>query len=159
MKTLALTTLLTVAVGAYTPARAQGPYDRHADAHKDIQTALAEAQTDGKLVLLDFGANWCLDCIVLSHLYDDQTVRPFLDDNFHLVSIDVGNWDRNLDVSQRYGSPIDGGIPALVILTGSGEVVASTKNGALADARTATAREVLGYLKGWVALKPTHAAH
>ncbi len=159
MKTLALTTLLTIATGAYAPVRAQGPYDNHADAHKDIQAALAQAQADGKLVLLDFGANWCLDCIVLSHLYEDQTVRPFLDDNFHVVNIDVGNWDRNLDVSQRYGSPIDGGIPALVILAGSGEVVASTKNGALADARTATAREVLDYLKRWVALKPTHASH
>src|SRR6058998_3849346 len=159
MKTLALTTLLTLAIGAYTPARAQGPYDRHADAHKDIQTALTEAQADGKLVLLDFGANWRLDCIVLSHLFEDQSVRPFLDDNFHVVSVDVGNWDRNLDVSQRYGSPIDGGgIPALVILAGSGEVVASTKNGAMADARTATAREVLDYLKGWAALKPSHAA-
>ena len=159
MKTLALTTLLTLTIGAYTPARAQGPYDNRADAHKDIQTALAQAQADGKLVLLDFGANWCLDCIVLSHLYEDQTVRPFLDDNFHLVTIDVGNWDRNLDLSQRYGSPIEGGIPALVILAGSGEVVATTKNGALADARTATAREVLDYLKRWAALKPTHAAH
>jgi protein disulfide-isomerase len=158
MKTLALTTLLTLTVGAYSPALAQGPYDRRADAHKDIQTALTQAQADGKLVLLDFGANWCLDCIVLSHLYEDQTVRPFLDDNFHVVTIDVGNWDRNLDLSQRYGSPIEGGIPALVILAGSGEVVATTKNGALADARTATALEVLDYLKRWAALKPTHAA-
>jgi thioredoxin len=159
MKALALATLLTLAIGPYTPARAQGPYDNRADAHKDIQEALAQAQADGKLVLLDFGANWCLDCIVLSHLYEDQTVRPFLDANFHLVNVDVGNWDKNLDVSQRYGSPIDGGIPALVILAGSGEVVASTKNGALADARTATAHEVLDYLKRWVALKPTHASH
>jgi len=158
MKSLALTTLLTLALGAYTPARAQGPYDQHADAHKDILTALTEARADGKLVLLDFGANWCLDCIVLSHLFEDKTVHPFLDDNFHVVSIDVGNLDRNLDVSQQYGSPIDNGIPAVVILTGSGDVIASTKSGALADARTATAREVLDYLKGWVAQKPTHAA-
>src|SRR2546428_330591 len=147
MKRLALTTLLTLAIGAYTPARSQGPYDRRADAHKDIQAALTEAQADGKLVLLDFGANWCLDCIVLSHLYEDETVHPFLDANFHVVNIDVGNWDKNLDVSQRYGSPIDGGIPALVILAGSGEMVASTKNGALAAARTANARAELGYLK------------
>src|SRR5881396_3486773 len=158
MKTFALSTLLTLAMGAYTPARAQGPYDKRADARQGIQTALTEARADGKLVLLDFGANWCLDCIVLSHLFEDQSVRPFLDDNFHVVSVDVGNWDKNLDVSQRYGSPIDGGIPALVILAGSGEVVASTKNGALADARTATAREVLDYLKSWAALKPSHAA-
>jgi len=158
MKTVALATLMTLTLGANTPAQAQGPYDKRADAHKDIETALLQARADDKLVLLDFGANWRLDCIVLSHLFEDQSVRPFLDDNFHVVSVDVGNWDRNLDVSQRYGSPIDGGIPALVILAGSGEVVASTKNGALADARTATAREVLDYLKGWAALKPSHAA-
>ena len=158
MKALALTTLLTLAIGASTPARAQGPYDKRADAHKDIQTALTEAQADGKLVLLDFGANWCLDCLVLSHLFEDQTVHPFLDGNFHVVSIDVGNWDRNLDVSQTFGDPIENGIPAVVILAGSGDVIASTKNGALADARTATARDVLAYLKTWVAQKPTHAA-
>jgi len=109
-------------------------------------------------VLLDFGANWCLDCIILSHLFEDKTVRSYLQDNFHVVQIDVGNWDRNLDVSRKYGSPIDNGIPAVVILAASGDVIASTKNGALADARTATAGEVLGYLKGWVARKPMHAA-
>src|SRR5439155_11697976 len=158
MKTHALAAILTLAVAGYTPGRAQGPYDKHADAHKDIETALLEARADHKLVLLDFGANWCLDCIVLFHLFEDKTVRPFLDDNFHVVRIDVGNWDRNLDVSQTYGSPIDNGIPAVVILGGSGDVIASTKDGALADSRTATARDVLDYLKGWVAQKPTHAA-
>ncbi len=157
MKILALTTVLTLALAGYTPGRAQGPYDKHADARKEIQTALVQARADDKLVLLDFGANWCLDCIVLSHLFEDKTVRPFPGDNFHVVSIDVGNWDRNLDVSQQYGSPIENGIPAIVILAGSGDVIASTKNGALADARTATAREVLDYLKSWVARKPTHA--
>ena len=157
MKTLTLTTVLTLALAGYTPGRAQGPYDKHADARKEIQTALVQARADDKLVLLDFGANWCLDCIVLSHLFEDKTVRPFLGDNFHVVSIDVGNWDRNLDVSQQYGSPIENGIPAIVILAGSGDVIASMKNGALADARTATPREVLDYLKSWVARKPTHA--
>src|SRR5438093_13034920 len=147
MKTLALTALLTLAIGAYTPLRAQGPYDKHADAHKEIQTALVQARADDKLVLLDFGANWCLDCIVLSHLFEDKTVRPFLGDNFHVVSIDVGNWDRNLDVSQQYGSPIENGIPAIVILAGPGEGIASTKNGALAEAGTATPREGPGYPK------------
>src|SRR6266513_464976 len=158
MKTLVLTTVLTLAIAGYTPGRAQGPYDERANAHKDIDTALLAARADDKLVLLDFGANWCLDCIILSHLFEDKTVRPFLDDNFHVVPIDVGNWNRNLDLSRQYGRPIDNGIPALVILTGSGDVIASTKNGALADARTATARQVLGYLQGWVARKTTHAA-
>jgi protein disulfide-isomerase len=137
-----------------TPARAQGPYDQAADARKDIATALSQAGADHKLVLLDFGANWCLDCVVLSKLFEDETVQPFLRDHFHMVSIDVGQWDRNLDVSRQYGSPIDSGIPAVVVLAPDGRIIASTKNGALADARTATAKEILGYLKGWVAQNP-----
>jgi thioredoxin 1 len=135
-------------------ARAQGPYNSAADARKDIEAVLSQARADKKLVLLDFGANWCLDCVVLSRLFEDETVRPFLRDNFHVVSIDVGQWDRNLDVSRRYGSPIDSGIPAVVVLAPDGRIIASTKNGALADARTATAKEILDYLKNWVAQKP-----
>jgi len=126
MKTVALATVLTLVIGAYAPAPAQGPYDKQADAHKDIETALRQAGADDRLVLLDFGANWCLDCIVLSRLFEDKTVRSFLQDNFHVVQVDVGNWDRNLDVSRKYGSPIDNGIPAVVILAGSGDVIAST---------------------------------
>src|SRR5947208_15961394 len=57
MKTLALSALLTLAIGADTPLRAQGPYDKRADAHKDIQTALDKAQTDGKLVPPHFRRN------------------------------------------------------------------------------------------------------
>src|SRR5436853_602705 len=137
----------------------EGPHAKQAEAHKDVETALRQAGDDDRLGLLEFGANRCLDCIILSHLFEDKTVRSYLQDNFHVVQIDVGNWDRNLDVSRKYGSPIDNGIPAVVILAASGDVIASTKNGALADARTATAREVLDYLKRWAALKPTHASH
>src|SRR5262245_44674870 len=40
----------------------QMPYNESADPHKDIADAFAKAKQDGKYVLLDFGANWCLDC-------------------------------------------------------------------------------------------------
>jgi thioredoxin len=146
--------LCALVLAANTPVLAQGPYNPAADVRKNIESALSQARADKKLVLLDFGANWCLDCVVLSKLFEDETVHPFLRDNFHVVSIDVGQWDRNLDVSRQYGSPIDSGIPAVVVLAPDGRIIASTKNGALADARTATAKEILGYLKGWVAQKP-----
>jgi thiol-disulfide isomerase/thioredoxin len=106
------------------------------------------------LVLLDFGANWCADCLVLATLFEDPSVKPYLDENFYVVHIDVGYWDKNLDTSQLYGNPIEKGIPAVVILDGDGNTLATTKDGALVNARTATASEILGYLKGWVAKKP-----
>lgn len=34
------------------------PYDERANAAQDIQAALDESRASGKLVLLEFGANW-----------------------------------------------------------------------------------------------------
>lgn len=130
------------------------PYNEKAIPADDIDAALRLAKGDGKLVLLDFGANWCPDCLVLATLFEDPSVKPYLDENFYVVHIDVGYWDKNLETSQRYGNPIEKGIPAVVILDGNGNILATTKDGALANARTATASEILGYLKGWVAKKP-----
>lgn len=126
------------------------PYDEQADPKADIAAALERAQADSKLVLLDFGANWCPDCIVLAALFEDPSVKPYLDEHYHVVHIDVGYWDKNLDVSEQYGKPIDKGIPAVVVLTPDGEMVATTKAGELANARTATAQDILAYLHQWV---------
>ncbi len=130
------------------------PYDEHAVAQEDIANALAKAGKDGKLVLLDFGSNSCADCLVLSALLEEPAVKPFLEENFHLVKINVGNRDKNLDLSKQYGDPIKKGIPAMVVLAPNGEILASTKDGALAKAGTATAQDILALLKSWVALKP-----
>lgn len=139
------------AAPANSAASPGGPYDEQANPKTDIAAALKLAQSEDKLVLLDFGADWCPDCLVLDDLYKDQQVAPYLADHFEVVRIDVGNWDHNLDVSKQYGSPIDNGIPAVVILNAQGDIVASTGDGSLANARTAKAKEILDLLQKWVA--------
>ena len=129
---------------------AETPYDSTANAREDIAAALRAARADHKLVLLDFGANWCLDCLVLDRLFQDSTVAPYLRANFDVVRVDVGRFDRNLDVSKSYGSPIEGGVPAVVVLSPAGDVVATTKDGSLESARSATAPQILQVLRSWV---------
>jgi thiol:disulfide interchange protein len=130
-----------------------GPFDESADAHKDIHRALAQAKSDAKLVLLDFGANWCPDCVALSRLFDHQLVKPFLEANFLLLKINVGRKDRNQDLCRQYDAPVTKGIPAIVVLDATGQVLAATHNGELANARTATGSDILAHLKRWQALK------
>jgi thiol:disulfide interchange protein len=144
----------TLEESSATTIPVSGPYNEKAIPQDDIDAALTAAKNDGKLVLLDFGANWCADCLVLSTLFEDPSVQPYLQENFHVVQIDVGYWDKNPDTVQKYGFPIEKGIPAIVVLTADGKTIATTKDGALANARTATAAEILGYLKMWVAKKP-----
>jgi thioredoxin 1 len=138
-------------VAEQSDAAAEGPYDSTANPHHDIAAALQESQADHKLVLLDFGANWCLDCQILERLFQDSTVAAFLHDNFRVVRVDVGKFDRNVDITKTYGDPIAGGVPAVVVLTPAGAVVATTKDGSLENARTATAGQILRDLQAWAA--------
>ncbi len=134
-------------------ARAQFPYDNRRLPKLDIAVTVDSAQADHKLVLIDFGANWCGPCRLLAKELDDSTVHPYLVAHFHLVRVDVGNFDRNLDVDAQYGHPIDGGIPAIVVLGADGSWVTSTKDGMFWRNNDGTPHHVLSYLQNWVAMQ------
>ena len=146
-----LASLLAIVLLAPALWAGQGDYDPKRKPRVDIAAALNQARQDKKLVLLDFGADWCLDCVVLSSLFRDRTVAPYLAQHFHVVKIDIGEWNRNLDVSKEYGDPIKKGVPAVVVLSPLGSTVASTGNGALSTARNARAGDVMKLLQSWVA--------
>jgi thioredoxin 1 len=141
------------AAGVARGSVAQMIYDPRADPTVAIDQALKQAKADHKRVLLDFGADWCPDCQVLAQLFDDPKVKPFLDAHYHVVRIDVGRWDNNLDVANRYGNPIEKGIPAVVILDADANTITSTAGGELANARTATANDILIYIQQWAGSK------
>ncbi len=134
---------------AATPKASGVLYDPDADARAEIVAALAAAKADGKRVLLDFGADWCPDCHVLAAYLDGPAGRKLVDTSFHVVSIDVGYWDHNLDVSAAAGDPITKGIPAVVVVEADGTIVGSTADGSLANARTMTEKDVLAKLAAW----------
>lgn len=125
------------------------PYDETANAQSDIDAALALAKTDQKYVMLDFGGNWCPDCIVLAKFYETEPLKAFMGKNFHLVSVDVGTFNKNLDISGRYGNPIQGGVPAVVVLDPAGKMIGSTANGALESARSMNVQQVMAILGQW----------
>lgn len=127
-----VTTVAGLVLSATCASRSRALYQDFppSDPQKDIAAALAGAERDGKLVLLDFGADWCVDCNVLERLFRDPSVAPFLAAHFHLVRIDLGKYPngpeqaRNVDVAANYGiDPIKTGIPALVPLDPRGLVV------------------------------------
>jgi thioredoxin 1 len=98
------------------------PYDEQADAHADLQRALVRARQLDKNVLVVFGANWCPECRLLDQeiARDKTAIRR---DDFVMVKVDVGNFDRNTDLARAYGNVIRKGIPAAVILTADNQVV------------------------------------
>lgn len=124
--------LLATVAGAATPAL---PYDEQADAHAAVQRALAQAQAAHVPVLLILGANWCGDCRALDQAMHSEANAKLLAAKFKVVKVDVGNFDRNLDIAAAYGNPIKKGIPAAVVLSPDNQVLYATRGGELANAR------------------------
>ena len=127
---LLLTALLTAAAMA-----ASMPYDPAADAKQDVRNALLAAKTAGVPVLIVMGANWCEDCRALDAALNSGKNAELIPRHFKLVKVDVGNFDRNLDLSASYGNPIKKGIPAAVVLSPDNQVLYATRGGELSNAR------------------------
>jgi thioredoxin 1 len=130
-KRLFLTSLLIAASAVAVPL----PYDESANAKVEIQQALAAAKSHQGKVLVIFGANWCEDCRALDHALKTDRNAKLIATEFSVVKVDVGRFDRNLDVASAYGNPIRKGIPAAVVLSADNQVLYATRAGELADAR------------------------
>ena len=121
------------------PSRAKG----------DIAAALKKAAATHRRVLLDFGGNWCPDCQVLNIYFNDARNKPILDANFVLVDVNIGRMDENLNLAKRYGVPLDKGVPALAVLSESGELLYSQKNGEFEAMRRMESASVTEFLVHW----------
>ncbi len=132
-KLLAL--IATLFAVQFAMAADKPPYDESADAKVDVTQALSSAQQEGKQVLLVFGANWCKDCLELNKALHGKS-QGLIDGKFVVVKIDVGQFNKNLDLAETYGNPIKKGIPAAVVLNTDNKILYSTKAGELANARS-----------------------
>ena len=123
-------------LGAAPAARAAGAYDPQADAPRDIQQALADAARAKVPVLIVFGADWCPDCRVLDLALHTGASAPLVARDFRVVKVDVGRFDHNVALAERYGVPLKKGIPAVAVVSPEGRVLYATRGGELADARS-----------------------
>ena len=130
-------------------AASQPVYDEHADARQDIAAAIARASKTGRNVVLIFGANWCPDC----HSLDAQMHKPelagLISRDFVVVDIDVGRFDKNLDVGEKYGVPIRKGIPAIAVLDPRGKLLYAQSQGQFANARAMPYRDFAAFFEKW----------
>jgi len=123
------------------------PYDETADAKADVKQALNAANKSQMPVLVIFGATWCQDCRALDQALSTGRNAELVKREFKVVKVDVGNFDKNLDVAQAYGNPIKKGIPAAVVLSPDNKVLYATRLGELADARNMSETGIYDFFK------------
>ena len=124
-------------------------------AKTEIRDALARAKAQHKHVILDFGGNWCGDCQVLDIYFHDPANKALLEQNFELVDINIGRFDANQDIADRYGIPLQRGVPALVVLSSDGKVLLAQTHGEFESMRHLQSSDLTKFLNDW---KPSRSA-
>ncbi|MCB2114027.1 MAG: thioredoxin family protein [Parvularculaceae bacterium] len=131
--------LMRTAMDAAIAADEPRPFDKHADAMRDVDDALAAAKESGKRPLLVLGANWCHDSRGLAKKFQTERLSRIIEGGYELVWVDVGRKDRNLDVARRFGVERIIGTPTILILSADGSILnADSVN----DWRTADSRSI-----------------
>jgi thiol-disulfide isomerase/thioredoxin len=136
---------------AQVPVRIQAPYNEAANADADVAAAFARAKISGKRVLIDLGGNWCPDCIVLANVMELPELKPWLQAHYEIVAVDVGRFDRNLQVPARFGiTQRLKGVPTVLVATPDGRLVNDGDPFTLANAATMSPQAIADWLAQWV---------
>lgn len=123
------------------------PYDETANAKAAFRTAMARATKAHKRLLVDLGGNWCGDCIALANFMRLPAIKAFVDAHYEVVTIDVGRFDRNLDIPAKFGfTERLKGVPMVLVVTPKGKLVNRDDVFATSDARHMTPQALADYL-------------
>ena len=145
----ALLVSIPIAAVAATQAVSQSIFNEKADAHQQIAAAIGEASKTGRNVILDFGANWCGDCHFLEEQMQKPELAALIAKSFVLVNVDVGLFDKNLDLAQKYRIPLKKGIPALAVLDARGNLLYAQDQGQFEDARHMSYEAIKAFFEQW----------
>jgi thiol:disulfide interchange protein len=122
-------------------------YKADANAAQDIRRALATAVKQHKNVLLDFGGNWCIDCHILDNAFHQPRIAPLLNSNYIVVHVDVGKYEKNLDLAKKYHVNLEKGVPSLAVLDSLGKVLYGTSD--FERAHLMSEDDVIQFLDKW----------
>lgn len=86
------------------PTAEASPWIQRTDLEMDaaLRSSCEASVADGKPVLLEFSAAWCVDCRKLHDLAaDDEVIAEMA--QFHHLTVDVGKWDRHKGLIDAFG--------------------------------------------------------
>lgn len=122
--------LLLVAVGVVLAFGGNAWADAKAGWLTDIKQAKDKAQSDKKLILVDFtGSDWCGWCIKLDReVFSKPEFKDYADKNLVLLEVDFPKRKElsstqkahNMELAEQYGIQ---GFPTIIVLNGEGRKV------------------------------------
>ena len=126
------------------------PYDE-----KEIESLKLDRFIDltinkGKQPVIIFGGNWCPDCRILEGTLAMPTIKKFIDQHYQIMHIDIGRYDRNMELMNHLNIESKKGVPRVVILDLEKNIVNSSTSSEWTTARDRKQQEIYNYFQKFV---------
>ena len=126
------------------------PYNGEEYSAEQINDFLDETLQQSKQPILIFGGNWCPDCRILEGTLAMPTIKKFLQQHYQVMHIDIGRYDRNMDLMDHLNIESKKGVPRVVILDLEKNIMNSSTSSEWTTARDRKQQEIYNYFQKFV---------
>jgi thiol-disulfide isomerase/thioredoxin len=100
-----------------------------------------------KQPILIFGGNWCPDCRILDGTLQLPTIKKFMEEKYQIMHIDVGRYDKNMNLISYFGIPKDKGVPRVMVFDKNKVILNKKSTKEWTTARDRGKQEVFNYFQ------------
>ena len=120
-----------------------------------LNTFIVDALAEVKQPLVIFGANWCPDAQCLEAVMQLPSVADIIVNHYAVMQVDLGDYDINMGLIERFGLPSQEGVPRVFILDLNGEPINIETNDRWRTARDSHPQEIFDYFQNFIKKRPS----
>jgi len=126
------------------------PYDEKVVDSLQLDEFIDLSISKGKQPVVIFGGNWCPDCRILEGTLAMPTIKKFLQQHYQVMHIDIGRYDRNMELMDHLNIESKKGVPRVVILDLEKNIMNSSTSSEWTTARDRKQQEIYNYFQKFV---------
>ncbi|MDC3327059.1 thioredoxin family protein [Gammaproteobacteria bacterium] len=123
------------------------PYNGEEYSAEQINDFLDETLQQSKQPILIFGGNWCPDCRILDGTLQLPTIKKFMNKNYSIMHIDIGRYDKNMELISYFGIPKEKGVPRVLVFDKNKIIINKKSTKEWTTARDRRKQEVFDYFQ------------
>lgn len=126
-------------------------YHPEDDAQAKIEALVAQAQKEGKNIILQGGGNWCVWCWRFDSFWqEDQELTDLVKNNYLYYHLNWSPENKNEELFAKYGNPGKKyGYPVLIFLDQNGKQIHTQNTGDLEQGKSYDKAKVKAVLEKW----------
>lgn len=123
------------------------PYNGVEYSPEQVNGFIDETIEQSKQPILIFGGNWCPDCRILDGTLQLPTIKKFMEEKYQIMHIDVGRYDKNMNLISYFGIPKDKGVPRVMVFDKNKVILNKKSTKEWTTARDRGKQEVFNYFQ------------